>query len=88
MNFDRNDLERMNQIDAELIEFLRKFNGVEAAIIAGAVMRRLRALYAGYPAETRTLLLEGAIAFLEGRDVDYEQRAQDAGIITPRGRVN
>ena len=57
----------------------------EAAVIGAALLRILRELYDAYPPAVREQFVQGAVYFLERRDVEGELAQKATHIILPGG---
>lgn len=76
---DPRDVRAMNDVEKKVIGFLAQITSnrgerLEAAILAGALLRVVRRLYSKYPDGVRKDLEEGAVAFLTGVDVEGQTK--------------
>lgn len=80
------DVRRMGEVQQHVVRAIASYReNTEAAIVAGALLRIVRYLYSLYPERTRNELLEGAIAFLQQRDIEKEIKRADLGHIITKG---
>jgi hypothetical protein len=61
----------MHHVRKEVAKLILQWrDNTEAAVVAGALLQNARELFELYPESVREQLVEGAVAFLEGKSED------------------